>query len=158
MPERSSARVRAFVSTLTAAPLAALLALAGAPAVAHAEQPSPPPITNLRIAQIPPTSTEGTPRACTRTDVRVPGGAYTYAQSWLDSVSHDVPRLQVPAGDYQLHDCLDSYDGVFLHSSWLDPAPDPADETSGVIVTVADPAGISHPTRWGSLLIPTTTP
>lgn len=67
--------------------------------------------------------------------------------------------MRVPGGTYALHDCVDEFpeDGLRMRSSWLDPAPDPHDPSSGVIVTVEPLTGpdaipTPGPTSWGSWL------
>lgn len=155
----ASSRLRAAraASVLTVA--LTLLALPSLTAsLAEASEASPGLITNQRVGTFPLSGT--LPSTCIMTDNVYLDGHYTYGQRFGASVTHDIIAMPVRAGTYALHDCVrDSPEmGTREQSSWLDPAPDPNDPTSGVIVAVTpldgrDSVPTPGPTPWGSMLI-----
>lgn len=152
-------RRRITASVLAVATLSLVTVLAGPLGSAEAAEASgairPSSLTNF--ATDPESELlGGSLSTCHHSSIRVETSAtFIFGQSWLDSVTYTNPHVDVPAGQYTLNDCVTPFEGEGLHQSWLDPAPDPDDPTSGVAISMQHSAGVTRPTRWGSLLIPT---
>lgn len=153
--------VRAAAARVTG--LVAVLALLAVPSwtTSTARAAEPPPVSGHVTDQDTGTFplSGPLPAACIKTDPVRLSGTYTYGQRFGGTFSHDQVGMRVPDGTYTLHDCVDDFpeDGLRMRSSWLDPAPDPHDQSSGVIVTVEPLTGpdaipTPGPTSWGSWL------
>ena len=146
---------RLVSSILATSALGLSVALLGPPGVAQAAETGSSSLTNF-ATESASVLLDGSSRTCHRSSIQVETTAsYVLTQGWLDSIAYTNPSAEVPAGRYTLNDCVTPFEGAGLHQSWLDPAPDPDDPTSGVAISMQYSAGITRPTRWGSMLIPT---
>ncbi|BBG02811.1 MULTISPECIES: hypothetical protein [Pseudonocardia] len=149
-----SARQR--LARLAATVLAAvLLAVAAAGTALATPPPIGPPITNIATDIIGSDYRPDLVAQRHHTRIRLDAGTYTYGQTYDGVLTHDHTALAVPAGTYTLHDAVHDGLGGKVHVSYLDPAPDPTDPTSGVIVTTRPMPTRAKVVGWGSLLIRT---
>jgi len=149
-----SARQR-LAQLAVAALTAVLLAGAGAGTALAAPPPIGPPITNIATDRIGSDYRPDLVAQRHHTRIRLDAGTYTYGQTYDGILTHDHIALAIPAGTYTLHDAVHDGLGGKGHVSYLDPAPDPTDPTSGVILTTRPMPTHAEVISWGSLLIRT---
>ncbi|MEU9823299.1 hypothetical protein ACIGG9_29145 [Pseudonocardia alni] len=138
-----------------AALAAVLLTVTGAGTALAAPPPIGPPITNIATDVLGSDYRPDLVAQRHHTRIRLDAGTYTYGQTYDGVLTHDQTALSIPAGTYTLRDAVHDGLGGKVHVSYLDPAPDPTDPTSGVIVTTRPMPTHAAVLSWGSLLIRT---